>query len=95
MELLLALTPTCTLYMPQLSTFTLEFNLKVFCTCSLRLIAIDLAVSSTAVWLLRYGADLDALSPKGWTALSYAKAKGKYGPTEEKGIYPEVTTQRP
>lgn len=38
----------------------------------------------------RYGADLDAVSPKGWTALSYAKAKGKYGPTEEKGIYPEV-----
>jgi hypothetical protein len=28
--------------------------------------------------------------PKGWTALSYARAKGKYGPTEEAGIYPEV-----
>eukprot|EP00878_Enallax_costatus_P023893 GHUV01025452.1.p1 GENE.GHUV01025452.1~~GHUV01025452.1.p1 ORF type:complete len:134 (+),score=37.09 GHUV01025452.1:1062-1463(+) len=39
--------------------------------------------------LHRYGADLDAISPKGWTALSYSKAKGKYGPTEEKGIYPE------
>jgi hypothetical protein len=36
------------------------------------------------------GADLDAVSPKGWTPLSYCKAKGKYGATEEKGIYPEV-----
>jgi hypothetical protein len=26
----------------------------------------------------------------GWTPLSYAKAHGKYGPTEEAGIYPEV-----
>eukprot|EP00775_Hariotina_reticulata_P008134 gene8134-8328_t len=39
--------------------------------------------------LHRYGADLDAESPKGWTPLSYAKARGKYGPTEEAGIYPE------
>jgi hypothetical protein len=38
----------------------------------------------------RYGAELDAVSPKGWTPLSYAKAHGKYGPTEEAGIYPEV-----
>ena len=37
-----------------------------------------------------FGADLDAVSPKGWTPLSYCKAKGKYGATEEKGIYPEV-----
>ncbi|KAI8470868.1 MAG: ankyrin repeat-containing domain protein [Monoraphidium minutum] len=37
----------------------------------------------------RFGADLDAASPKGWTALSYARAKGKYGATEEAGIYPE------
>lgn len=37
-----------------------------------------------------YGADLNATSPKGWTPLSYCKAKGKYGATEEKGIYPEV-----
>ena len=29
-------------------------------------------------------------TPKGWTPLSYAVAKGKYGATEEKGIYPEV-----
>ncbi|KDD76941.1 hypothetical protein H632_c60p3 [Helicosporidium sp. ATCC 50920] len=36
-----------------------------------------------------YGADLNATSPKGWTPLSYCKAKGKYGATEEKGIYPE------
>eukprot|EP00877_Chromochloris_zofingiensis_P000144 jgi/Chrzof1/1012/Cz01g37030.t1 len=36
-----------------------------------------------------YGTDLDGMSPKGWTALSYAKAKGKYGATEEKGRYPE------
>lgn len=27
---------------------------------------------------------------QGWTPLSYARAKGKYGATEEKGIYPEV-----
>lgn len=40
--------------------------------------------------LLEYGADLDLESPKGWTPLSYAKAKGKYGATEEKGVYPEV-----
>ncbi|KIY97950.1 hypothetical protein MNEG_10012 [Monoraphidium neglectum] len=39
--------------------------------------------------LIRFGVDLDAASPKGWTALSYARAKGKYGPTEEAGIYPE------
>ena len=39
-----------------------------------------------------YGADLDAVSPKGWTPLSYSRAKGKYGATEEKGIYPEVCT---
>jgi hypothetical protein len=37
-----------------------------------------------------YGADLDARTSKEWTPLSYAIAKGKYGPTEEKGIYPEV-----
>lgn len=37
-----------------------------------------------------YVADLDAVSPKGWTPLSYSRAKGKYGATEEKGIYPEV-----
>jgi hypothetical protein len=29
-------------------------------------------------------------NPKGWTPLSYCRAKGKYGATEEKGIYPEV-----
>ncbi len=40
---------------------------------------------------VEYGADLDAETPKGWTPLSYAKAKGKYGATEEKGIYPEVS----
>ena len=39
---------------------------------------------------VEYGADLDAVTPKDWTPLSYAKAKGKYGATEEKGIYPEV-----
>ncbi|KAF8060565.1 mettl3 [Scenedesmus sp. PABB004] len=57
--------------------------------------------------LARYGAQLDAASPKarachapraprrappapaGWTPLSYAKARGKYGPTEEAGVYPE------
>ena len=39
---------------------------------------------------VEYGADLDKVSPKGWTALQYAKAKGKYGATEEKGVYPEV-----
>jgi hypothetical protein len=40
--------------------------------------------------LVDYGADLDAVTPKDWTPLSYCKAKGKYGATEEKGIYPEV-----
>jgi hypothetical protein len=49
-----------------------------------------LLVLCHAVLLCRYGAELDAVSPKGWTPLSYAKAHGKYGPTEEAGIYPEV-----
>ncbi|KXZ47142.1 hypothetical protein GPECTOR_37g147 [Gonium pectorale] len=39
--------------------------------------------------LLDYGADPDAPTPRGWTALSYAVAKGKYGAVEDKGIYPE------
>jgi hypothetical protein len=43
--------------------------------------------------LVEYGADLDAATTKGWTPLSYSKAKGKYGATEEKGIYPEVGPQ--
>ena len=42
--------------------------------------------------LHEYGADLDARTPKDWTPLSYCRAKGKYGATEEHGIYPEVTT---
>lgn len=41
--------------------------------------------------LHQYGADLSLRTPKDWTPLSYSKAKGKYGATEEKGIYPEVT----
>ena len=40
--------------------------------------------------LQQYGADLNMRTRKDWTPLSYAKAKGKYGATEEKGIYPEV-----
>ena len=40
--------------------------------------------------LIDAGADLDLKSPKDWTPLSYCRAKGKYGATEEKGIYPEV-----
>ena len=43
--------------------------------------------------LVEYGVDLDAVTPKNWTPLSYCKAKGKYGATEEKGIYPEVCAQ--
>lgn len=37
----------------------------------------------------QHGVDLDKRSPKDWTALSYARAKGKYGAVEDKGIYPE------
>lgn len=37
----------------------------------------------------QYGVDLDARTPKDWTPLSYAQAKGKYGLSHEKGIYPE------
>ena len=37
----------------------------------------------------QYGVDLDARTPKDWTGLSYARAKGKYGVTHEKGVYPE------
>lgn len=33
---------------------------------------------------------INVRTPKDWTPLSYCKAKGKYGATEEKGIYPEV-----
>ena len=40
--------------------------------------------------LHHFGADLNARTGKDWTPLSYAKAKGKYGATEEKGIYPEA-----
>jgi hypothetical protein len=36
-----------------------------------------------------YGVDLDARTAKDWTALSYARAAGKYGLVDEKGIYPE------
>lgn len=39
--------------------------------------------------LHEYGADLDMRSSKGWTPITYARAKGKYGATEEKGVYPE------
>ena len=39
--------------------------------------------------LVEYGVDLDARNPDGWTALQYARARGKYGRTYEKGIYPE------
>lgn len=35
-------------------------------------------------------ASADPHAPQGWTPLSYARAKGKYGATEEAGIYPEV-----
>ncbi|WPT16263.1 Cortactin-binding protein 2 [Picochlorum sp. SENEW3] len=50
--------------------------------------AIDGGVEMIKLFL-DYGVDLDATTPKGWTPLSYCKAKGKYGATEEKGIYPE------
>ena len=40
----------------------------------------------------QYGVNMDARTPKDWTPLSYSKAKGKYGATEEKGIYPEVSS---
>lgn len=40
--------------------------------------------------LIDAGADLDLKSSKDWSPLSYCRAKGKYGATEEKGIYPEV-----
>ena len=50
--------------------------------------ALDGGVEMTKLFV-DYGADLDAETSKGWTPLSYAKAKGKYGATEEKGIYPE------
>lgn len=36
-----------------------------------------------------YGADLDLRSPKDATPLSYARAMGKYGLVDEKGVYPE------
>jgi ankyrin repeat protein len=42
----------------------------------------------------QFGAKLDARSPKGWTPLSYARAKGKYGAVEDRGIYPEVRRKK-
>lgn len=51
--------------------------------------AIDGGVEMIQLFV-EYGADLNARTEKNWTPLSYAIAKGKYGPTEEKGIYPEV-----
>jgi len=50
--------------------------------------AIDGGVEMIKLFI-EYGAELDTETPKGWTPLSYCKAKGKYGATEEKGIYPE------
>jgi len=44
---------------------------------------------------MQYGATLDAQTPKGWTPLSYARAKGKYGLCHEKGIYPEDVLKVP
>lgn len=55
--------------------------------------AIDGGVEMIALFV-EYGADVDAVSPKGWTPLQYAKAKGKYGAPEEKGVYPEVRRKR-
>lgn len=52
--------------------------------------ALDGGVEMTKLFV-DYGADVDARSPKDWTPLSYAQAKGKYGATEEKvrgPIYP-------
>ena len=40
----------------------------------------------------QYGVNMDARTRKDWTPLSYSKAKGKYGATEEHGIYPEVSS---
>ena len=40
--------------------------------------------------LVTPGHTLTCTWSQGWTPLSYSRAKGKYGPTEEKGIYPEV-----
>ena len=51
--------------------------------------AIDGGVEITKLFQ-QYGADLDTRTPKDWTPLSYARAKGKYGATEEHGIYPEA-----
>lgn len=39
--------------------------------------------------MVQYGANLEFVNSKGWSPLSYAVAKGKYGATEDKGIYPE------
>jgi len=55
--------------------------------------AVDGGVAMVQLFV-RHGATLDAVSPKGWTALQYAVAKGKYGATEEKGVYPEVGGKR-
>lgn len=56
--------------------------------------AMDGGVDATKL-LIDYGVDLESRNPKDWTPLSYAKAKGKYGATEEHGIYPEVSRCSP
>ena len=55
--------------------------------------AIDGGVEMIKLFV-EYGADFDKMTPKGWTALQYARAKGKYGAPEEKGVYPEVRRER-
>jgi ankyrin repeat protein len=50
--------------------------------------AIDGGVEMVQLFV-EHGSDLNTLTCKGWSPLSYAIAKGKYGPTEKAGIYPE------
>ena len=52
--------------------------------------------SASAARQVDYGCNLDAQTGKGWTPLSYSRAKGKYGLCHEKGIYAEdVLKARP
>lgn len=57
--------------------------------CVWRLTLVSICTFTREMGHTQYGADLDARTPKDWTPLSYARAKGKYGLTHEKGIYPE------
>lgn len=75
-------------------------SLRAASPCCLLFLPQRAASSPAAAFLAflalpQYGADLNAKTPKNWTPLSYARAKGKYGLCHEKGVYPEDVLKVP